>query len=119
MKELARGKFGPNTPCFFDQEDLNRFLSFSEGPRDRRGGSVVKKYLDLRPFMDECPMQVPPNIITNVVFDMFKKLGLRYILVVNKGELMGIITKKDILQHIHIMKHNKKRKFKTSAKRVL
>jgi len=31
---------------------------------------------------------------------MFKKLGLRYVLVSQRGVLSGIITKKDILQHI-------------------
>jgi signal-transduction protein with cAMP-binding, CBS, and nucleotidyltransferase domain len=36
----------------------------------------------------------------SLVFDMFKKLGLRYILVAHRGVLNGIITKKDILQHI-------------------
>ena len=34
--------------------------------------------------------------------DLFKKLGPRYILLVNRGQLEGIITKKDILSAIEV-----------------
>ena len=38
----------------------------------------------------------------NTVFEMFKKLGLRYVLITDRGVLMGVVTKKDILQHIAV-----------------
>ncbi|CAG2180905.1 unnamed protein product [Oppiella nova] len=34
------------------------------------------------------------------VIDMFRKLGLRQVLVTHNGRLLGIITKKDILLHL-------------------
>ena len=39
---------------------------------------------------DQTPMEI--------VIDMFRKLGLRQILVTRNGRLLGIITKKDILR---------------------
>ncbi|VDN45258.1 unnamed protein product [Gongylonema pulchrum] len=42
---------------------------------------------------DQTPMET--------VIDMFRKLGLRQVLVTRNGRLLGIITKKDIL---HFMK---------------
>lgn len=38
---------------------------------------------------------------------MFKKLGLRYLLVSQRGLLLGVITKKDILQHIQMTQPGK------------
>jgi hypothetical protein len=56
-------------------------------------------------------MQLPPATPMNIVFELFKKLGLRYVLIAEKGELIGIITKKDILQHIQQMHFKKGRGF--------
>lgn len=42
---------------------------------------------------DQTPMET--------VIDMFRKLGLRQVLVTHSGRLLGIITKKDVL---HFMK---------------
>lgn len=52
------------------------------------------KIVDLAPITitDQTPMEV--------VVDMFRKLGLRQILVTQKGCLLGIITKKDVLLHV-------------------
>lgn len=52
--------------------------------------------LDLRPWMDQTPITM--NIHTNllIVLNMFQRLGLRYVLIVNRGRLEGFLTKKDI-----------------------
>ena len=47
-------------------------------------------------------IQVTSNMSVDVVIDMFRKLGLRYVLVTAQGELVGIITKKDLLKFIAI-----------------
>jgi chloride channel 3/4/5 len=52
-------------------------------------------------------MRVVASTPMNTVFDMFKKLGLRYILVMDQhGRLIGIITKKDILYHLEHLQKN-------------
>ena len=68
-------------------------------------------YIDLRPWMDSTPTQVTPRTPLNIIFDMFKKMGMRYILVSYRGSVVGIVTKKDMLQHIAIHFHGKFRTF--------
>ena len=68
-------------------------------------------YVDLRPWMDSTPTQVTPRTPLNIIFDMFKKMGMRYLLVSYRGRLVGILTKKDMLQHIAIHFHGKFRTF--------
>ena len=45
-----------------------------------------------------------------VVGEIFAKLGLRYALVVQQGRLLGVLTRKDLLQYIndqHARHHSK------------
>lgn len=46
-------------------------------------------------------MTVTSSTPMETVIDMFRKLGLRQVLVTRNGKILGIITKKDIL---HFMK---------------
>ena len=68
-------------------------------------------YIDLRHWLDSTPTQVTPGTPLSIIFDMFKKLGLRYVLVSYRGALVGIITKKDILNYIAVNFHGKARTF--------
>lgn len=52
--------------------------------------------LDLRPWMDQTPITLNSRISFQVVLNMFQRLGLRYVLFVNKGILQGLLTKKDV-----------------------
>ncbi|KAI1921629.1 chloride channel [Ophidiomyces ophidiicola] len=52
--------------------------------------------LDLRPWMDQTPITMNSRATFQIVLDMFQRLGLRYVLFVNKGVLEGFLTKKDI-----------------------
>ncbi|KAG7260775.1 LOW QUALITY PROTEIN: hypothetical protein CRUP_007075 [Coryphaenoides rupestris] len=54
----------------------------------------LRRILNLSPFTvtDHTPMET--------VVDIFRKLGLRQCLVTRSGRLLGIITKKDVLQHM-------------------
>ncbi|KAI8822386.1 putative voltage-gated chloride channel [Fimicolochytrium jonesii] len=47
--------------------------------------------------LDREPLYVHPLVPIEVVMDLFKKMGPRYVLVLHMGQLKGIITKKDIL----------------------
>ncbi|KAL3995624.1 Voltage gated chloride channel family protein [Acanthocheilonema viteae] len=48
-------------------------------------------------LIDLAPMTVTDQTPMETVIDMFRKLGLRQVLVTRNGRLLGIITKKDIL----------------------
>ncbi len=48
----------------------------------------------------EAPMTITDHTPMETVIDMFRKLGLRQVLVTTNGRLLGIITKKDILHYM-------------------
>lgn len=52
--------------------------------------------LDLRPWMDQTPITLRSNSSLQLTNEMFQKLGLRYIIFVDRGSLKGLLTKKDL-----------------------
>jgi chloride channel 3/4/5 len=52
--------------------------------------------LDLRPWMDQTPITLNTNSSFQLAVNMFQKLGLRYLLFVDRGAFCGLLTKKDI-----------------------
>lgn len=52
--------------------------------------------LDMRPWMDQTPITLNYRGSLQLTASMFSKLGLRYIIFTDKGELKGLLTKKDI-----------------------
>ncbi|CAG0894404.1 unnamed protein product [Cyprideis torosa] len=55
----------------------------------------------LSKILDMAPMTVTDHTPMETVIDLFRKLGIRQVLVTHYGRLLGIITKKDVLRHIH------------------
>ena len=60
-----------------------------------------REYINFSPYTDKCPLVVSEKISSEVVIEMFRKLGLRYLIVADQGILKGLITKKDILRVIN------------------
>jgi chloride channel 3/4/5 len=52
--------------------------------------------IDLRPWMDQTPITLNANGSFQLAVNMFQKLGLRYLLFVDRGAFRGLLTKKDI-----------------------
>jgi len=52
--------------------------------------------LDLRPWMDQTPITLNSKASFQLTVSMFQKLGLRYVLFVDRGTLKGLLTKKDV-----------------------
>lgn len=52
--------------------------------------------LDLRPWMDQTPLTLPGRSRLHLAVTYFQKLGLRYVLFVDRGVLQGLLTKKDV-----------------------
>jgi len=52
--------------------------------------------LDLRPWMDQTPLTLPSRSRLHLAVSYFQKLGLRYVLFVDRGVLQGMLTKKDV-----------------------
>jgi chloride channel 3/4/5 len=52
--------------------------------------------IDMRPWMDQTPITLNVNSSLQLAVHMFQKLGLRYLLFVERGAFRGILTKKDV-----------------------
>lgn len=52
--------------------------------------------IDLRPWMDQTPITLQASSSLQMAVSMFQKLGLRYLLLIERGSLKGLLTKKDI-----------------------
>ncbi|XP_015781787.1 H(+)/Cl(-) exchange transporter 3 isoform X2 [Tetranychus urticae] len=64
------------------------------------GGDGIPQPLNLKRIVDFAPITITDQTPMETVIDMFRKLGLRQVLVTHNGRLLGIITKKDVLRHI-------------------
>ncbi|XP_076336973.1 H(+)/Cl(-) exchange transporter 5-like isoform X1 [Tachypleus tridentatus] len=71
-------------------------LFTSHSSQSSLGPPAVK----LRKILDMAPITITDQTPVETVIDMFCKLGLRQVLVIHNGRLLGIITKKDVLRHI-------------------
>ena len=49
------------------------------------------------------------------VIELFRRMGMRFCLVTEKGRLVGIITKKDVLRHIANMNHREQNELHAQA----
>ncbi|ORX72657.1 hypothetical protein DL89DRAFT_264867 [Linderina pennispora] len=56
----------------------------------------------VRPWVDQAPMTIHYSMDINDVAEIFRQLGVRYVLVAHHSVLLGIITKKDILRAIRM-----------------
>ncbi|KAI8942212.1 hypothetical protein NX059_000295 [Plenodomus lindquistii] len=52
--------------------------------------------LDLRPWMDQMPITLNAKASFQLTVSMFQKLGLRYVVFIERGMLRGLLTKKDV-----------------------
>ncbi|KKA27131.1 hypothetical protein TD95_000390 [Thielaviopsis punctulata] len=52
--------------------------------------------LDLRPWMDQTPLTLSAHAPMQLVVTYFQKLGVRYVLFVDRGALQGLLTRKDV-----------------------
>lgn len=52
--------------------------------------------VDLRPWIDQTPITLNANSPFQLAVSMFHNMGLRYLLLVDRGAFRGILTKKDV-----------------------
>ena len=50
----------------------------------------------------QSPIQIVETTPLDRVVEMFRALGLRYLLVTRNGALVGIVKKKDVIEHIEL-----------------
>jgi chloride channel 3/4/5 len=71
--------------------ELQKRCYFTYHP-DIASGSEI----DMRPWMDQTPITLNANSSLQLAVNMFQKLGLRYLLFVDRGAFKGMLTKKDV-----------------------
>ncbi|EMG50511.1 hypothetical protein G210_2579, partial [Candida maltosa Xu316] len=71
---------------------------------DEDSGGVDK--VDFSPVVNTSPLTINVDTSLEYVLDIFTKLGARYILVEKDGNLVGIITRKDILRYEYTAHEN-------------
>ncbi|KAK9323776.1 chloride channel [Lipomyces orientalis] len=71
--------------------DARCYLGGSLPPGDEGANCV-----DLRQWVDQTPITLQHRSSLQLAVSMFQKLGLRYMLLTMRGQLQGLITKKDI-----------------------
>eukprot|EP00736_Rhodelphis_marinus_P013749 Rmarinus@m.20293 len=86
-----------STKCLFDT------------PRNLSRDSI--DYIDMRPWMDQFPIQISESTDINRVYQLFRSLGLRFVLVTHRGVLVGIIKKKDLIEFAEAETYVKKPKW--------
>ncbi|RHZ54295.1 hypothetical protein Glove_428g54 [Diversispora epigaea] len=68
------------------------------------GGDYKPKGTNFIQYMDQAPLTVAQNSSLELVLELFKKLGLKYICVVNCGQYVGVIHKKRLLAELKKMR---------------
>ncbi|KAF5859868.1 hypothetical protein ETB97_002359 [Aspergillus alliaceus] len=93
---------------YISRNELSFALKYSKSPADRELSGEMQVFfahqpfadpvetLDLRPWMDQTPITLNSSTTFLTVLRMFQRLGLRYILLADKGVLQGLLTKKDV-----------------------
>lgn len=77
----------------------NVLMRFGSSSVSVIGGGVGGGSFSLEKWIDRSPMLVHPKMRLEIVVDLFRKMGMRYVLVAIDGKLLGILTKKDLLRY--------------------
>ncbi|KAI8598693.1 chloride channel [Dissophora ornata] len=80
-------------------------------PGNTPAGNVVPilentpAFIEFRLWMDQTPITVSHRFPMDQVIVIFRRLGVRYVLCTQHGQLLGLITKKDVLKHLASVEH--------------
>ncbi|RIA80878.1 chloride channel [Glomus cerebriforme] len=66
--------------------------------------NVIDKSTNFTAYVNQAPLTVSKNASLEVVLELFKKLGLRYVIVVDRGQYIGVIHKKRLLVYLRQIK---------------
>ncbi|EAZ63070.2 voltage-gated chloride channel [Scheffersomyces stipitis CBS 6054] len=100
---LIQSSANPKIVGFVSRADLEYVIHNYDGVSDTtkcnfsntdRSDSMI----DFKPILNRSPLTVNIDCPLEYVLEVFVKMGPRYILIENEGNLVGIITRKDILR---------------------
>ncbi|XP_038061582.1 chloride transport protein 6-like [Patiria miniata] len=87
QEELSYGELTEDYPRFQDIHDIDI------------NAINHNKIMDVTSFMNPCPYTVSPETPVSKVFNLFRTMGLRHLMVINScGEVLGIITRHNLTE---------------------
>nr|CAG8467343.1 7678_t:CDS:10 [Entrophospora candida] len=72
-------KYDATTRCYFKEPEFNVIQN-------------PDKFVDFTVYMDQAPLTVSKNSSLEVILELFKKLGLRYVCVTENGQYVGTLA---------------------------
>jgi chloride channel 3/4/5 len=54
----------------------------------------------LLPWMDQNPITIHADYPLGMLIDFFRQLGPKYVIVTHNGQVVGLVTKKDLIRHL-------------------
>jgi len=81
----------------------------------------LENYIDLVPYINTGMYSVPTEFLLKDAYELFRTLGLTHLMVINKkNELVGVITRKDLLgENIALKREKKKVKIRSRIKGMI
>ncbi|RSH90660.1 glycerol ethanol, ferric requiring protein [Saitozyma podzolica] len=76
-----------------------RQASHSRSQGGPRNSGVEAEQVDFGQYVDQTPLIVSPKMPLEIVMQLFRRMGPRVILVATEGQLVGLVTVKDVLRH--------------------
>ena len=80
------------------KEHIGQLLADMKNPEKRRRVLDKNECIDLMEYCDRSPLAVTAMTTVARGYEMFRKLGLRHLIVLGiKGQVVGVITRKDLM----------------------
>ncbi|KAI9297141.1 hypothetical protein K502DRAFT_288377, partial [Neoconidiobolus thromboides FSU 785] len=106
LKVLDQNKqlnqYNPNAHCFFSPS-ITQSIDFEEPNIPSIANSTS---LDFGPLVDPNPFLVHPKLSLEIIRTFFRKVGPHLLLVELNGNLVGLVTKKDVLNFKLMLESN-------------
>ncbi|EGD78813.1 H(+)/Cl(-) exchange transporter 3 [Salpingoeca rosetta] len=103
LDALAEYKHDPDcdmsAPVQFFEDDAEE-TSFSRAVGD---AMPSEQALDVTAAVHRDVFQVSHTMVMPTVIELFRRMGIRQAIVMREGRLVGILTKKDVIKHMHVM----------------
>jgi chloride channel 3/4/5 len=74
-----------------------------------RGGMLGENEFDFSSCVDPSPMALDIRSPLELVFELFSKLGLRYLCVLDGGKFAGLVHKKAFVRYVKELEHQERK----------
>lgn len=98
---VVKDNFSKELVGLLSREEMDKIFAHLEGDDELLKSRImhpVQKTIDLTQYCDRSPLTVTTNSTVSRAYEVFRKLGLRHLVVLGRdGGAAGIITRKDLM----------------------